>query len=160
MTRPVPVVREWRWVLVIPQFLAMAVLVAAGVALWGHPIGTAIGLLIYLTYSIGSRALCARHQKEGMRHIMKREWTEALPCFERSQGFFERYPWVDRYRAFLLMSPSGGSYHEMALVNQAVCLLYLDRGAEARAAYEKALELYPDSPTALAGLKAMDAGRS
>jgi TolA-binding protein len=58
------------------------------------------------------------------------------------------------------MSPSGASYHEMALVNQAMCLVHLERVAEARELYQPVLELYPDSPMAEAALEAMAAGET
>ena len=58
----------------------------------------------------------------------------------------------------VLMSPWDASYHEMALINQGVCLIHLNRGPEARRIYERVLELYPDSPLAEGTLKTMDAG--
>ncbi len=45
----------------------------------------------------------------------------------------------------------------MALNNQGVCLVHLNRGPEARRIYERVLELYPDSPLAEGALKTMDA---
>ena len=160
MLRKVSVVRELRWLYVLPQLGAMAVVIAACIAGAGYPTGLFVGAAIYLAYSFGSRAILARHHKAGVRRIFRREWAEAIPCFQRSQAFFERFPWIDRYRQLFLMSPSGASYHEMALVNQAVCLVHLNRGAEARQLYERVLAQYPDSPLAEAALKAMAAGEA
>jgi len=158
MARRVPVVRELRWLYVLPQFAAMAVAIGACIVALGYPAGLYWGASIYLAYSFGSRAILARHHKSGVRRLRRRRWAEALPCFQRSQAFFERFPWLDRYRQLFLMSPSGASYHEMALLNQAACLVRLDRGFEARQLYERVLDLYPDSPVAEAALKAMAAG--
>lgn len=43
------------------------------------------------------------------------------------------FPWLDRYRQVLLLSPSGASYHETALINQGVCLVHLNRGPDGTA---------------------------
>jgi tetratricopeptide (TPR) repeat protein len=160
MPRKVPVVRELRWLYVLPQLAAMAVAITACIAAIGYPTGLFLGAAIYLAYSFGSRSILARHHRAGVRRIFRRQWAEALPCFQRSQAFFERFSWLDRYRQLFLMSPSAASYHEMALLNQAVCLIRLSRGAEARQRYERVLELYPDSPMAEAALEAMAAGES
>jgi tetratricopeptide (TPR) repeat protein len=160
MPRKVPVVRELRWLYVLPQFVAMAVAIGVCIAALGYPAGLVLGASIYLGYSLGARAILARHHRSGVRLVLRRRWAEALPCFQRSQAFFERFPWLDRYRQIFLMSSSGASYHEMAVVNQATCLVHLERGAEARRLYERVLELYPDSPMAEAALKAMAAGEA
>ncbi|MCP4661211.1 MAG: tetratricopeptide repeat protein [bacterium] len=138
----------------------MAVAIGTCIVALGYPAGFFWGASIYLAYSFGSRAILARHHKSGIRRIFRRRWAEALPCFQRSQAFFERFPRLDRYRQVFLMSPSGASYHEMALLNQAICLVYLNRGSEARRLYERVLELYPDSPMAEAALTAMAAGEA
>ena len=158
MPRRVPVGRELRWLYVLPQFAATVVVISVCIATVGYPAGLVWGVSIYLAYSFGSRAIMTRDHRAGMRRISERHWAQALQCFQRSQAFFERLPWLDRYRQIFLMSPSGASYHEMSLVNQAFCLIHLDRGAEARRLYEWALELYPGSPTAEVALKAMAAG--
>lgn len=160
MSRKFPVVRELRWLYVLPQLVSLAVAVGVCEAAFGHRAGLFAGGSIYLAYSLGSRAVLAHHHRSGVRRIARRQWAEALACFERSQAFFERFAWLDRYRQVLLMSPSGVGYHEMALLNQAVCLPDLDRGAEARRLYERALELYPGSAMAQAALKAMAAAKT
>ena len=160
MPRRVPVVRELRWLYVVPQLIAGSVSVGICLAAFGYPTGLLLGASIYLAYSFGSRAIFARHHKAGVRRVFRRQWAAALPCFQQSQAFFERFAWLDRYRQIFLMSPSGASYHEMALVNQAVCLVHLDRGAEARALYQRVLEVYPDSPMAEAALKALAVGEA
>jgi len=159
MARKMPVAMDCRWLYVLPQLAALAAAIGVCIALLGNFVaGACLGALIYLSYSFGSRAVLARHQRTGMRHYQQRQWAEALSCFQRSQAFFEKYPWIDRWRQLLLMSPSGVSYHEMALINQGSCLIRMNRGLEARRIYERALELYPDSPIAEGVLKTMDAG--
>jgi hypothetical protein len=149
-----------RWLYVLPQLIAVAATVGVCIAFLGYPMGVFVGASMYLAYSFGSRAILARHHKSGVRRLMKRQWAEAYLCFVRSQAFFEHFPWLDRYRQLFLMSPSGASYHEMALINQAACLVHLNRGSEARQLYEQVLELYPDSPIAEAALKAAEIGGS
>ncbi len=58
-----------------------------------------------------------------------------------------------------MMSKSGTSFHEMPLLNQAACLIYLGRGSDARAIYEQVVRLYPESLLGEAGLKALVVGR-
>lgn len=154
MSRNMPVTFEirWRYVLlkyVLLKIAALAAAIGVCIAALGDPvIGASLGALSYLAYSFGSHAILARHQRAGVRRCRQRQWAEALTCFQRSQACFEQFPWIDRYRQVLLMSVSGASYHEMALINQGRCLIYMNRGLEARRIYEQALELCPDAPFA------------
>jgi len=159
MPRNLPVASELRPLYVLPQLAVLVAAIGVCIAVLGDPvIGAGLGALIYVAYSFGSRTILAKHQRAGMRHYQQRQWSEALTHFKRSQAFFEQYPWIDRYRQVLLMSPSGVSYHEMALVNQGSCLIHMNCGLEARRTIERALGLYPDSTFAEGILKTMDAG--
>lgn len=158
MNRPLPIVRELRWFFVLPQILSLFILLVLGMGAAGIPYGLVIGALVYLVYSVGSRAILARHHKSGMRAMKAGRWEEAIAHFRHSRAFFEKYPWLDKYRQVFLMSPSGAAYHEMSLVNEAASLIELDRPLEAKLLYEEALQLYRDCPMAKAALKAMEAG--
>ena len=151
---------EIKWLYALPQFLTLAICLAIGSYVFGIPVGLVGGAAVYLAYSYGSRGLVAHHHRRGITLMRRNQWAEALECFEQSERFFERWAWIDRFRPIVLMSPSGASYREMAMINQAVCKVYLDRAAEARQIYDRVLELYPASPLASSALKLMDVGRA
>jgi hypothetical protein len=153
-------VREIRWLYVLPQLALLGVLVAVGIILSRSPTGVMIAASCYLVYSRGSRAFLARDHNRGIRLFRDQHYADAFPHFKASQTFFERHAWIDRYRAIVLLSSSAASYHEMALLNQAACLIHLHRGAEAKALYDRTIHLYPDSPLAKGALAAIEAGAS
>ena len=153
MSRRVPVAQERRWRASILQIVVLVAVLFAG---WriagGEPMGLVAGAIAYLLYSRGSRALLASAHRQGIRLVKAREWEAAIPEFEASYSHFSARPWLDRWRAILMLSDSAASYREMALVNLAFCLSQLDRGPEAKVAYERALQEFPDSPIAQAAL--------
>jgi tetratricopeptide (TPR) repeat protein len=157
MRRNPPVVRELSWRLVIPQLVALVIAIGAfGLVLGFGSAALLWGAGSYVVYSWSSRALLARHHRSGIAALRRGAYAEALQHFQSSYDFFTEHAWLDEYRAFTMMSPSAASYREIALLNVAFCHVHLGNGAEARAAYQRVAEEFPDSPVAEAALRLID----
>ena len=90
------------------------------------------------------RLTLQRHHRSGMHNLKSNNFSEALICFQKSEMFFTRYNWIDRYRYITMFASSAYSYREMALQNQAYSLIQLNRIAEAGEVLVKLLEIAPD----------------
>ncbi|MCE9525927.1 MAG: tetratricopeptide repeat protein [Planctomycetales bacterium] len=154
-------IRQISWMAVIPQVIALALAITVGEYLTpAKPMnGMMWGAAAYLLYSFGSRRLIPRNHRTGVSLSRQQRFAEAIPHFQRSLEFFDRYDWMDRYRSIVLMSPSAVSYREMALANIAFFYSQIGEGEQARSYYEKCLERFPESGLALTALRMMDAAR-
>ncbi|PQO33109.1 tetratricopeptide repeat protein [Blastopirellula marina] len=152
-----PTVRPISWLAVLPQLLIYVSVYSLVVFITDSiDRGITIGLPIVLVYSLGSRYLIPRDHRRGLRLTSQSRFEEAISAYQRSLEFFTKYAWVDRYRAFVLMSPSALSYREMALCNIAYCHLQLGNTNEAAACYRQALEMNPQNSLATAGLRMIE----
>src|SRR5690606_41815487 len=91
---------------VLPQFAILAATVALGWAITGELGGVILGSAVYLLYSVGSRRILARSHRRGMSLVRQGRFAEAIDHFQASYEFFAKYPWLDRHRAVLLLTPS------------------------------------------------------
>lgn len=103
--------------------------------------------------------LVARDHRVGVGLVKSQRFEEAIPKFQDSLKFFDRYPWIDRYRSIVLMSPSAAGYREMALANIAFCYGQIGDGEQSRHFYEECLRRFPDSGLASSALRMLDAGK-
>lgn len=158
MSRP-PVIRQISWPAVLPQLMALACAMAVGAYVAPRSNGTFLGAAAYLAYSIGSRTMIARDHRRGVRLYRKQEYSAAIQAFEDSYRFFARNPWIDRFRAVVMMSPSAVSYREMALCNIAFCYSQLGNGEKAESYYRRALDEFPNSGLAAAALRMIESVR-
>ena len=144
--------------MVLPQLFAMiAAIGGMHLLLRDWLLSMILGASIYLAYSFGSRYILAAAHRAGIRLSRHGRFKEAIACYEQSYDFFSRYHWIDRYRSVVLMTPSAISYREMALINIAFCHGQLGNGDAAKQYYEKALDEFPDSVMARAGLGMVNA---
>ena len=152
MTRRSPVIRELSWPMVVPQALALGL--SIGIAYWFARDSSALmwGAIAYLLYSYGSRYLVLRDHTAGIKATQAGDHARAIRHFQASYRFFSTYSWVDRWRPVLLMSASGASYREMALVNVGFCQAQLGQREQARESYARAATEFPGSPIATAAL--------
>ena len=156
MSSSPPIFGQLSWVAALPQLAAL--LLSIGIAAWlGGPRAAILGLLAYLTYSIGSRLVIPRAHRAGIGLVRKRRFAEAIAKFQESFDFFERHSWIDQYRSVVLMSPSAMSYREMALANMAFCYGQIGDGQQCRAYYQRCLERFPESGLAISALRMLDA---
>jgi hypothetical protein len=156
MARRVPIVREIRWIWVIPQLVLLALLILLARSLVQPPLDFLLGAALYLSYSFVARYMFARHHRRGMGLIRARQWEAATSHFRQSYDFFAARPWLDRYRWLLLLSSSAASYREMALLNEAFSLVQQGHRVEARAVYQRTLDEFPDSSMAESALNLME----
>ena len=161
MTR-VPIIREVAWLAVIPQLGILAAFIAGAAAVRGgyddHAVLVGAGAYVALSFTL--RHTLSRQHRIGVRLMRAQRFEDAMPHFARSAEYFERHQWLDKFRAFTLLSAARMSYREMALCNIAFGLSQLGRGAEAKSAYEYVLREYPDNPLANAAIRMIRATES
>lgn len=148
-----PPIRQISWPGVMAQVVVMMSLLWGLDAWLGKGKGATPALITYLIYTAISRMILSRHHRRGVQLVRRGKFDEAIQSFQASAHFFRAYPWIDKYRALVLMSPSALSYLEMALVNVAFCQAAAGRKEEARLSYEKALSEFPQSGLASLGLR-------
>ena len=159
MSSSPPVIRQISWVSVIPQLAILGMLILLMTQLVPRN-GMVWGASIFLMYSFGSRFLISRHHAKGMALIRENNFQDAIQKFLDSLAFFDRHPWIDRFRSIVLMSSSKISYTEMALANIAFCYSQIGDGASATAYYQKCLARFPNSSIANAALNMLSAGKN
>ncbi len=149
-----PMIRQMSLLGSIPNLTVFVLFLISGLYV-SNDYGHIIGAIAFLTLSFSLRLLPQDHRK-GIKLVHQQQFQEAIPHFLRSYEFFAQRQWLDKYRAFLLLSASAISFQEMALVNTAFCFSQIGDGASARKYYEQCLALFPDSRIATAALKMMN----
>jgi tetratricopeptide (TPR) repeat protein len=156
MASGTPIIRQINWLALALQLCLFVGLVFLFQALEvGAPSLMAIAAYLVLVYLL--RFILAKYHRYGMMFLKRNEFEQAIHYFESSYAYFQEKPWLDRFRAVFLLSSSRISYKEMALVNIAYCYAQLGNGAQAKAYYTRALQEFPDSGIAKAGLNMMNA---
>ncbi|RIY08787.1 tetratricopeptide repeat protein [Hymenobacter rubripertinctus] len=115
------------------------------------------GALTYLATSFVLRGTLAIQHRRGMKLVRQGNFNDAIPHFKNSYDFFSQHKWIDNYRYLALLSSSLMSYSEMALCNTAFCYGQIGDRQQAVYYYEQALQEYPDSGLAKAGLAMLKA---
>ena len=155
MSSSTPIVRQVSWLRASPPFVILFGAIAAGRLIVG-PDGVMIGTLACVAYVVGSRRLIAKDHRAGIKFVKQQRFNEAIQKFTDSLAFFDRHPWVDRFRSVTLMSPSAASYREMALLNMAFCYGQLGIGEQSRRYYRQCLDRFPESGMATAAPRMLD----
>lgn len=148
--------RQINWLAVLPQSALMFGLMIGleyGLQLQG---GALLGAMLYFAAFYLLQMLVPHHHRRGLLCIRRKEFDRALQNFRDSYEFFKARLWLDKYRAFILLSASSMSYREMALLNQAYCHIQLEQYDQARAVYERTLQEFPDSQMAKRNLSYFD----
>ena len=104
-----------------------------------------VGVAVYFLLSIYLKVLIPKWHRKGLYYVKKGALQEAILAFERSYEYFRINNWLDRYRAFVLLSTSQLSYQEMALVNIIYCYQQLGDQNMARKYIKKLREEFPDN---------------
>lgn len=117
------------------------------------PEPTLLGLWAYVMISISLRLGITPAHRKGVQAVKAGRFADAIPYFEQSRAYFEKRPWLDRYRYLLLLSTTAWSYREMAMANRAFCLSQLGRRTDSINAYEEVLREYPESALATVALR-------
>jgi len=154
-----PTIRRISWVAVIPQIITLSVLVFMGDMLMPR-YGISIGAGIYIGYVLAARRYFTRYHRAGIRLVKLQKFNEAVVKFKQGLDYFNKYPWIDRFRSIVVMSPSAMTYREIQLVNIAFCYSQMGDGQSARSYYEQCLQQYPANGIAISALRMMDAGQN
>ncbi len=151
MTERKPVIRSSSWLMVVPQLVAMALLIILmAVLVRPEPmiLSVTYGAVIYLLYSFGSRWLVLGPHRRGIKLAFAGQYAQAIEQYQQSYAFFSAHEWMDRYRFLTLMAPSGFRFAEMALMNIGYCYLQMGDLKQARTYYQKTLDQFPRNPIA------------
>lgn len=142
--------------MLIPQLVLMALLIGlVYVVLRPQPpvLAVTYGAALYLIYSFGSRFLLLGHHRQGLMLTRDGQYAAAIEQFQASYRFFSAYPWLDRYRFLIMLTPAAQSYREMALINTAYCYAQLGDLDQTSAYYEQAIREFPESEMAKSHLE-------
>ncbi len=120
MASKIPVIRNTNYLYFIPQ-LAILMLIIFALYYFGSEHYLIIGFSIYFLLSIYLKVLIPKWHRKGIFFLRKGNLPAAISAFQKSYEFFQKYLWVDQYRAFTLFSTSQFSYSEMALMNIIWC---------------------------------------
>ena len=152
------VIKEAAPISLLPQLLLLGVLWFLYNLIVDRPIlAPLLASSTYLLASFLLKRAFIRHHIAGIALLRKDKFQEALAKFQDSYSFFEKYPWIDRYRYITFLVSSRISYTEMALVNAAFCCLQLQLLDAAKEYYQKALVLFPGSKIAKPALQEIEA---
>ena len=143
------------WLYIIPQ-LILIFLLCWIFSLYTDDTFTFIyGLISYWLIIYSLRNLVAKDHRRGIALLRKNNFEQAISYFQKSVNYFERNPWIDKYRYLTLLSASRMTYREMGICNIAFSLSQSGRGAEAKETYNEVLKQYPGNGLATAALKMM-----
>jgi tetratricopeptide (TPR) repeat protein len=104
-----------------------------------------LSLSIYLLLNGYLKVIVPKWHRKGLFYVKKGEFEGAVYAFQTSYDFFNKYNWVDKYRAITLLSVSGYAYREMALMNMIYCYQQLGKNMEAKKVQEKLAIEYPNN---------------
>jgi hypothetical protein len=105
-----------------------------------------LSLALYLLLSGYLKVVIPKWHRKGLYYIRKGELEGASFAFKKSYSFFSKHIWVDKYRAFTLLSISGYSYREMALMNMIFCYSQLGKTKDAKDIQKLLSKEFPENP--------------
>lgn len=148
-----PMIRQVSILGSIPNLTVLALSIAVALEFFPEH-GVVFGAAFFLALRLFLRSI-PRDHRAGIQLVRNQQFEDAVPHFLRSFEFFERHPWLDTYRAILMLSPAAISYREMALANAGFCCSQIGDGENARKYYEWCLELFPESGLASSAIRMM-----
>ena len=144
-------IKQIGWLSIIPQLVLIAFIIFfLSLLKISHPF--LYGAIIYLLLSYTLRNSIPYSHRKGISLTKRKKFQKAIPYFEKSYNFFNKYSWIDKYRYIILLSSSRISYKEMALINIAFSYSQINEGKKAILYYERTLKEFPDSEIARTSL--------
>ena len=155
-----PTLSFWSWRRALPQVAAVATLVIVLSLVFPQDqrvLATILAPSIFLIFSFGSRYFIAAEHRKGLAALLKEDFDSAVSHFEQSAAFFSRHAWLDQHRAWTMMTSSVWTYREMSLMN--IAAIHSQKGeiAEAKKAYRRVLDEYPQNCRAAKALVFIEA---
>lgn len=144
MATKIPKIRTTNFFYFIPQ-AAILVLIVLILRQLKVPQFELLGLSLYFMISIYLKVLIPKWHRKGIFLLKKGKLDMAILAFQRSYQYFQKYPWIDKYRAFTLFSTSSISYAEMALMNIIYCFEQLGDTESARKFHKMLQDKYPNN---------------
>jgi hypothetical protein len=120
MAQKIPKIRTTNIFYFIPQIAIILIIILILKTLYA-PYYILTGLSLYFLISIYLKVLIPKWHRKGIYLLKKGKPDLAILAFQRSYQYFRKYQWIDKYRAFTLLSTSSFSYCEMALMNMIFC---------------------------------------
>ena len=128
----------------IPQ-IAVALLIIFILRMLNQPAYFLVGIAFYFLLASYLKIIIPRSHRHGIRFVRKKKFEGAAFAFIASYAFFKKYAWLDKNRAYFLLSISAISYTEMALANAAYCLRVAGKNTEAKKFEDRLRSDYPNS---------------
>jgi len=154
-----PIVRPVSWLNVGVNLAIGACFLLAG--WYANPRhGVVLGVLAFVGLSLLLRRVVAGHHRKAIALVKRQQFQSAIAEFQKSLSFFRKHPWVDDWRALTMLSASGMTYREMALVSLGFCYAQIGDGVRSREHYEQCLREFPDNGMAESAIRLMDAARN
>jgi len=111
--------------------------------------GAFIGWAAFVVLLLMQQRLHRHSFRKGIRLLKAGKYNAAIAAFKKSAAYFNRYPLLDKWRHFLLISPSTLSCKEMALKNILACYVMLKNNDKASFYYETLLAINSEWKVAL-----------
>lgn len=108
-------------------------------------LGLLISALSYMALSVILQRMLPLHHRMGFSLLMQKNYEAASLAFQESWNYFNKKPWLDKYRAVLMLSASKISYREMALINRSLCYWHIGDTEKALESYREVLHYFPQS---------------
>jgi len=144
MAGKIPVIRNTNYYYYIPQIAILCFILYILYSLnVSHYL--ILGVSLYFLLSIYLKVLIPRWHRKGIFYLKKGELQGAILAFQRSYQYFQKYSWIDQYRAFTLFSTSQLSYSEMALMNIIYCYEQLGDKKNAQKYHKILRQQFPDN---------------
>ena len=158
MRSKVPFVKkEIAWLSLIPRLLYLGLLCLAF-----YPLDKknffiyAIIVHSLITFGLRKWALPAVvHSSVAL--IKEGKFEEAIPYIKESIDYYDKHPWIDKYRFLLMVSSSKLCIMELLLCNLAYCHLQIGDVKIAKLTYEEVLRRYPENANARVQLQTINA---
>ena len=104
------------------------------------------GCVSYLVIAWCLRLTLQKHHRHGMQLLRSKNYADAADAFQKSRAFFEKYPWIDKYRFITMFSSNAIPYEQMALNNMGLCYLHLGENGKALDAFQTLARQNPKYP--------------
>lgn len=149
MSSKVPFVnKEIGWLSIVPRILFLGILCLAFYQL-DRRYYFQFAFIVFLIVTFGLRRFSfPAAVRTSIALIREAKFEAAIPYIKKSIEFYNRHPWIDKYRFLLMISSSKLGIMEMSLCNLAYCHLQIGDVKAAKAMYEEVLRQYPENPIA------------
>ena len=142
MASKIPVIRNTRFSYFIPQFAIMLLLILI-VGMFNYTYAIILGICLYFILSMYLKIIIPKWHRKGVFALKKGAIEAAIIAFDRSYAYFKKNAWIDKYRAFTLLSTSQFSYTEMALMNIIYCFEKMGNTTKAKQYHKKLQVEFP-----------------